>query len=226
MQSRFILMEAASIALALILVAGVLGLSFLIRSQLSHSIVRLQERMTVHAEIQNVYDRGLVDFWRAYRGVDEELVLRSREDMKQLQNLLAICRQTSESEDESSHDSVVQHLVNEHDTIANRLLARTGSGQEKISDEHQLRIIETRIGGSFSATDRMEFRSLSDANRRLGIYNRLLYILLIDFGLFSIGTIVWVRRTQERSIWQLLDQLYGMVMEVKKGNLIVTGEIP
>lgn len=226
MQSRFILMEAASIALALVLVAGVLGLSFLIRSQLSHSIVRLQERMAVHAEIQDVYDRGLVDFWRAYRGVDEELVLRSREDMKQLQNLLAICRQTSESGDESAQDSVVQHLMNEHDTIANRLLARTGSGQEKLSDEQQLRIIETQIAASFSATDRMEFQSLSDANRRLGIYNRLLYVLLVALGLYPIGTMVWLRRAQERSIWQPLDQLYGMVMEVKKGNLNVTGEIP
>lgn len=226
MQSRFILMEAASIALALVLVAGVLGLSFLIRSQLSHSIVRLQERMAVHAEIQDVYDRGLVDFWRAYRGVDEELVLRSREDMKQLQNLLAICRQTSESGDESAQDSIVQHLVNEHDTIANRLLASTGSGQEKLSDEQQLRIIETQIAASFSATDRMEFQSLSDANRRLGIYNRLLYVLLVALGLYPIGTMVWLRRAQERSIWQPLDQLYGMVMEVKKGNLKVTGEIP
>lgn len=226
MQSRFILMEAASIALALILMGGVLTLSLVIRSQFSHSIVRLQERMTIHSEVQDVYDRGLVNFWKAYRGSDGELVSRSREDMRELQNLLALCRQVSESQEESAQDSAVQQLVNEHDTIGNRLLARTESDQEKLSDEQKLRIIETQITATFSATDRLEFQWLSDANRRLGIYNRLLYVLLVVLGLYPVGTMVWLRRAQERNIWRPLDQLYGMVMEVKKGNLKVTGEIP
>lgn len=226
MQSRFILMEAASVVLALALVAGALGISFLIRSRLSSSVAELQNQLSLHSLIRDVFDKALVDFWREYRTPDPETLQRERAETKELQDFAAQLSRVSGPPDEVDESVSTGRLLDDHIAISTRLLAGMESNAANIADERNLRSIEAQISTAFSNITAAEFQHLSGANHQLGVYNRLLYVLLLILGLFPVAVMLWFRSAQERHIWEPLEQLYRMVMEVKRGNLKVKGEIP
>ncbi|HEV2488200.1 MAG TPA: hybrid sensor histidine kinase/response regulator [Candidatus Acidoferrales bacterium] len=226
LQSRFILMEAASVVLALVLMAGALGISFLIRSRLTNSVGELRKELSLHTQIQDAFDKALVDFWRAYRTPDEETLQRERADARKLQDLVAQGTQMAVFPGETEDSASIEKLVDDHIAVSNRLLAGTESSAEKAADERNLRNIEAQITALFATITAKEFQRLSDANRQFGGYNRLLYVLLFILGMFPVVVMLWLRYAQERNLWEPLEQLYRMVMEVKRGNLNVKARIP
>jgi signal transduction histidine kinase/CheY-like chemotaxis protein len=219
-------MEAGSVVLALVLMGGALGISFLIRSRLSHSVAELQNQLSLHTQIQDAFDRALVDFWRAYRTPDPETLQRERAETKELQDLAAQCKRIANSPDEIDDSVLIERFVDDHLAISDRLLTGIGSSTEKTADEQNLRSIEAKISAVFAKITALEFQGLTDANGQLGVYNRLLYLLLFILGLFPVAVMLWFRHAQEQHLWEPLEQLYRMVMEVKRGNLKVSGEIP
>ena len=212
--------------LALVLMGGALGISFLIRSRLSSSLIELQNQLSLHTQIRDAFDQALVDFWREYRTPDQETLRREHADMDELQNLAVQCRQMSVSQGEIEESDSIERLVEYHVAISNRLLAGTESSAEKAADERNLRSVEGQISSVFARITALEFQRLGDHNRQFGNYNRLLYILLLILGLFPVFVMLWFRSAQERHMWKPLEQLYRMVLEVKRGNLKVKGEIP
>lgn len=227
MQSRFILMEAASVALGLILLAGVLALSFLIRSRLASENTALQQRLSMNTRIFVTYDRMLLDFWRAFPPPDpSNSIVGYRADTEKLLSLCAQFSQSSTTADETEEAARLQLNLESFLTVTDGLLASPQTKEQVAVGEKLVMTKRETMGKVFQATAQQEFERLRSANRKLDVYNRALYILLVILGLYPIGVMVWFRRAQERNLWEPLERLYGMVMEVKRGNLSVRGEIP
>ena len=227
MQSRFILMETASVALALTLLGGVLGLSFLIRSRIVQEISALQQRLSIHTHIFVTYDRMLFDFWRAFPPPGPKGSITSyRADTEKLHSLIAQFSESAATSDEADEASRLQQNLEPFLTMTDGLLAGQQTKQQVAAGEEQVMAKTESMGKIFQATSAEEFDRLWSANRKLDVYNRALYFLLIILGVYPIGVMAWFRRAQERNLWSPLEQLYGMVMEVKRGNLNVKGDIP
>lgn len=227
MQSRFILMEAASVGLALVLMGGVVSLRYLIRSRVADQISALQQRLSMHTQIFLAYDRMLLDFWRAFPPPDlSNSAPKYRDDAEQLRYLLSQFSQSSATADERDEAARLQQNLESSLALTDNLIAAPQS-KEQLPVAEQLVMAKTDSLRNFNKeTAEEEFARLSTANRKLDVYNRALYILLVILGLYPIGVMAWFRRAQERNLWEPLEKLYGMVMEVKKGNLKVSGEIP
>ena len=227
MQSRFILMEAATVALALFLMAGVLGLSFLIRSRITAEVTALQRRLSMHNQIFIAYDGMLLDFWRAFPPPGpSNSAANYRADTDKIRSLLTQFRQTSTSQDEREEVARIEQKMDSFLAVTDRLLDRAPAKEQITADEKAVMANRENMRNIFQESAGQEFEHLRSANRRLDVYNRALYALLLVLGLYPIGVMIWFRQAQELNLWTPLERLYGMVMEVKRGNLKVKCEIP
>jgi signal transduction histidine kinase/CheY-like chemotaxis protein len=227
MQSRFILMEAGSVALALLLMAAALGISILIRSRLSSDLRALQQQLSMHTQIYVAYDRMLLDFWRCFPPPSAPNSLASyREDTGKLRSLLSQLSNSSASAREAEEATQLQQQLESFLAVTDRLLAGPQTKEQIASGEVLVMAKTDEMGRMFKSSGQQEFARLDSANRRLDVYNRSLYALLVVLGFYPIVVMLWFRHAQEEQVWAPLEQLYRMIMEVKRGNLNVNGEIP
>jgi signal transduction histidine kinase/CheY-like chemotaxis protein len=226
MQSRFILMEAATVSLALLLMAGSLAISSVVRTQISSSIESLQDRLSLQTQIHEVFDRAMEDFWRAYPPTDADMVQLYRSDENRIRSLTSSLSQSSASADENNDAGGLQQGEEDLFSVADRMLSRVDGGKEVLADEHELAAKQRTLTGIFRETSENAFVRLGEANRKLRNYNRILYILLLVLGFFPVAMMLWFQHAHARHIWTPLERLYQMVIEVKEGNLDVGGEIP
>jgi signal transduction histidine kinase len=226
MQSQFILMEAAAVVVALLLMTAAVSVSFFIRWRLAYSVEQLQQRLSLQTQIHDIFDRALVEFWRTYRTPDTESLELERADTKRLQSSLEQFRQVSTVPDEMDQAELLEKLVDAHVQVSSQLLAGAAPDSEKAADERELRSTEAQITSAFTQISQSEFQRLWNANRRLRGFGEVLYVLIVILGLFPVAVMYWFRRAHERNIWQPIDQLYQMVLEVKRGNLSVKGNVP
>lgn len=50
--------------------------------------------------------------------------------------------------------------------------------------------------------------------------------LLLSFGALSIGAMLWFRQAHRKHLWNHLEELRGLVGELRKGNLNISAEVP
>ena len=226
MQSRFILMEGATVSLALLLMAAALGMSAAIRSQFSSRVQSLHQQIVLHTQVHDAFDSSVLNFWRYYGSNNAALLAKHRASDRRLRAL------TKQSEDfapsEAQRDNVAELAAREEDffDLANHLLA----GQQiETVDEPQFDEIaksELSVRSVFREIEKRQFQSLDVETRTLAEYTDWLRVFLLMLGAFPLLVMLWFRHAHRREIWAPLEQLHGMVIEVKHGNLDVKGNVP
>ncbi len=226
MQSRFILMEGATVSLALLLMAAALGMSAAIRSQFSWGVQALHQQIVLHTQMHDAFDGSVLNFWRYYGSHNADLLAEYRSAGWRLR---ALTKQSADSApSEAQRDEVAELAANEEDffDLADHLLAgqQIEAVDEPQFDEAAKR--ELRVRDVFREIEQRQFHSLDVETRTLAEYTDWLRAFLLMLGAFPLFVMLWFRHAHRREIWAPLEQLHGMVMEVKHGNLDVKGEVP
>ena len=226
MQSRFILMEGATVSLALLLMAAALGMSAAIRSQFSSGVQALHRQIVLHTQLHDAFDSSVLNFWRYYGSHNAALLAEYRSADRRLR---ALTKQSADSApSEAQRDEVAELAAREEDffDLADHLLA----GQQiEAVDEPQFDEVakrELRVRDVFREIEQKQFHSLDLETSKLAEYTGWLHVFLLMLGAFPLFVMLWFRHAHRREIWAPLEQLHGMVMEVKRGNLDVKGEVP
>lgn len=226
MQSRFILMEGATVSLALLLMAAALGTSAAIRSQFSSGVQALQQQIFLHTQMHDAFDSSVLNFWRYYGSNNAALLAEYRSADRRLR---ALTKQSADSApSEAQRDEVAALAANEEDffDLTNHLLAgqQIEAVDEPRFDEVAKR--ELRVRDVFREIEQKQFHNLDLETSKLAEYTDWLRVFLLLLGAFPLFVMLWFRHAHRREIWAPLEQLHEMVMEVKHGNLNVKGEVP
>lgn len=226
MQSRFILMEGATVSLALVLMAVALSISAVIRSQFSSGVEALQQQIALHSQIHDALDSTVLGFWRYYGSRNANLLREYQASETKLRGLTKRFGDIASSE--SQQDAVAELTRREETFLAQTDHLAAGAQNEK-TDEPQFDEVvksELRIRNIFNQMEVKEFESLRAATDKLAEYTQLLSALLLILGIFPVAAMLWFRRAHEEHIWAPFEQLYRMVREVQRGNLGVKGQVP
>jgi signal transduction histidine kinase len=226
MQARFILMEAATVFSALLLMAGALTLSILIHSQFSADIGELHEQIALQSRIHSDFDTTVLTFWRYHSSNDAKVLAEYRASASELR---VSTRQAFDSAANHTDKQEAQTLID----LENAFLNLTDDGVVKIQNhtadlatEAAIQELELDVRKAFADIGGREFGHLQRATARLGAYTSALRTVVVILGLFPVAVMLWFRRAHQLHIWSPLEQLHGMVREVRRGNLDVHAAVP
>jgi signal transduction histidine kinase len=226
MQSRFILMQGATVLLALLLMAGALVLSVLIRSQFSSGVETLHKQIALQVRIHDAFDSTVLTFWRTDGSNDPRLLAAYRASSAELRELTNQDRDTAISESDQQEADNLTDVENVFLAQTDHMVSEPVAQQENEVEENEVPRRELAVQNAFRATAETQFENLSRATERVALYTRILRILLLVLGLFPVVVMVWFRRAHQLHIWTPLERLHEMVLEVRRGNLDVHGTAP
>lgn len=226
MQSRFILMEGATVLLALLLMVGALILSALIRSQFSSGVERLHEQIALQSRIHGAFDGTVLAFWRYHGSSDPHLLAEYRDSSAELRALTKQDLATAVSEADQQQAENLTELENAFLDLTDRIIVEPRDQKESEAELNEIPKRELAVRSAFHATAETQFENLHQATDRAALYTRVLRIVLLALGLFPVVVMIWFRRAHLLHIWTPLENLHGMVLEVKRGNLDVHGSVP
>ncbi len=226
LQSRFILMEAATVLLALFLMSGALILSVLIRSQFSSGVEGLHQQIALHSKIHEAFDGTVLAFWRYHDSNDPALLQQYRNYSSELRLFV---KQNTESSITDADQQDAKNLMQLETAILSLTDRAVAEPPGKPASEvvlAKLPVQELAIRKALSLTGQAQFERLRSATDRLALYTRVLRAVLLVLGLFPVLVMLWFRHSHQLHIWDPLDRLHRMVLEVKRGNLDVQGTVP
>jgi hypothetical protein len=178
MQSRFILMEGATVLLALFLMIGALILSVLIRSQFSSGVEELHEQIALHSRLHAEFDATVLTFWRYHASNDAQLLAQYRASASELQ---ALTKQAFVAASNRAEKQEAQSLID----LENAFLALTDDAAEKIQNrrtdtiaEAEILQLELAVRKAFAEAADRQFDDLQRATVRLGTYTSALRTLV------------------------------------------------
>ena len=225
-QSRFILMEAATVLLALLLMAGALVLNVLIHSQFAAGVSELHEQIALHSKIHETFDGTVLSFWRYYSSNDPSLLQPYRNYSNELRQLAKKSIDTSVTNADQEHAKKLTQLETAMLALTDQIVAEVPNDKGNQATLAEIPERELTVRKALSVIEQEQFERLRRATARLSIYDRLLRGVLLALGLFPVLVMFWFRRAHRLHIWDPLEHLHQMVLEVKRGNLDVNGRIP
>lgn len=212
--------------LALVLMVGALILSVLIRSQFSSGVEGLHQQIALQSRIHAAFDQVMLNFWRYQDSSDPTLLAEYQNSSAELRSL---GKQSIEAAASPENRQKAQNLIDLETAIlrlTDHLAASSHGKKDRARALEEIPKRELAVRNAFSAKAEEQFKNLNQATSRLAAYTHVLRAVLLVLGLFPVVVMLWFRRAHERHIWAPLKDLYGMVLEVKRGNLDVHGAVP
>ncbi|MGB7226800.1 MAG: ATP-binding protein [Candidatus Acidiferrales bacterium] len=226
MQSRFILMEGATVLLALFLMAGALILSVMIRSQFSSGVQGLHKQIALQSQIRTAFDATVLTFWRTDGSSDARLLAAYRNSSTELRILTKQNREIALSDADGQQADNLTDVENAFLSETDHIVSESVAQQENEAELNEVPRRELAVQNAFRSTAETQFANLREATERVALYTRALRLVLLVLGLFPVVTMLWFRRAHQLHIWTPLERLHGMVLEVRRGNLNVHGDVP
>jgi signal transduction histidine kinase/CheY-like chemotaxis protein len=224
-ERRFRLMQAATVALALGFVCGLLIWDLSFEGRLSSSLENLHTTLTLNREIHEKQEILAIAFWSALDSQPDA----SRSDYEECARLASESLQRYDAiplpQEEQSEKERLQHLQNEFLKQTAHLLdvpAGTATLVQKAAIDQLSRDIDVTLG----RLDDLQTRHVETLNAEMTRFWRRLKILMFSFAVLALLTMAWFRHVHRHHLWEPLEELRQMVLEVRRGNLNVTGEAP
>jgi signal transduction histidine kinase/CheY-like chemotaxis protein len=226
MQSRFILMEGATVVLAIALMAIALTISIQIQSKFSLGVQSLQKQIDLHSQIHDAFDSTVLSFWRYDGSNNAQLLDAYKNSSAQLRDLTrrGIDAAFTQADRQDAED--LSQLESAYLTLTDQITAAPANQKEAERQFTEIARRELAVRNAFTGTEKKQFGNLHQDTWRVAVYTRVLEIVLIALGLFPVAVMIWFSLAHEEHIWKPLEALHGMVLEVKGGNLDVRGKVP
>lgn len=210
---------------ALLLMAGALILSVLIRSQFSSGVKDLQRQIALHSKIHEAFDGTVLGFWRYYGSNDPSLLQQYRNYSTELRELAKQNIEIAADADQQDARNLTQ-LEAAILKLTDQVVAEPSGGSAKQAMLADIPDRELAVRDALSATARAQFAQLRRATDRLATYTRILRGVLLALGIFPVLVMLWFRRAHRLHIWEPLEHLHQLVLDVKRGNLDISGTVP
>lgn len=226
LQHRFVLMQAGSVALTLLLVAAALYLGKGVRSRLVASLDHLEATMSLQSRVHESLGQTVYYFWRAYSSIGEQSPLQYQQRSRELRELTGRYSAIPLSDNEQRQIEILGEregrLLERMDWILMRKKEVPGDAPELREVEDLTRQIETSLR---QLTDQ-QTDQVRTASERLDLYTRGLFVALVTCPLFAVGALEWFRYVHRRHVWKPLNEIRRMLLDVRRGDLNVTAEVP
>lgn len=226
MQSRFILMEGATVVLAIALMAIALTISIQIQSKFSLGVQSLQKQIDLHSQIHDAFDSTVLSFWRYLGSNNAQLLDVYKNSSAELRDLSRRGIDAALTQADHQDAENLSQLESAYLTVTDQIAAAPANQKEAERQFTEIARRELAVRNAFTGTEKKQFGNLHRDTQRVALYTRILEIVLIALGLFPVAVMVWFGRAHEEHIWKPLEALHGMVLEVKGGNLDVRGNVP
>ncbi|MGH9727268.1 MAG: hybrid sensor histidine kinase/response regulator [Candidatus Acidiferrales bacterium] len=219
-------MEGAAVSLALLLMAGALWISAAIRSQFSEGVQVVNQRVVLHTQLHEAFDSSALNFWRYYGSGNAGLLEEYRSSEA---GLRALTKHSTDSAPSGAQSEELAQLATREENffdLADHLAAGAQIEKNDRASLDEITKREVRVRNIFHEIEQRQFSNLDVETRKLAEYTNRLRVSLLMLGAFPILVMLWFQRAHRKGIWMPLEQLHGMVMEVKRGNLDVRGDVP
>ena len=225
-ERRFLLMQAGSAGLALLLISTVLFWNQYFHDQLGTSLEQLSATLALEAQIQAGHETTEHAFWEGYYSKQVGPIHEFEERSHAFDQLLDRFMAFPFPEADWAEINELQRLEVKFQEVTARLMS---GGRDAEADDSQLKTINplsSAIEASLHRLDEAQIHHLATLNSQRNLFSTGLTLLLIMFAAFTVWTSIWFRRAHKNHLWSHLEDLHRMVSDVRAGNLNVTAEIP
>ncbi len=223
---RFILWQASTLALAIWLLAGAVYIHLKVSREMEKPVKDLHAALVLNSEIEAAQEDMMMALARAHLRPQEE---SGREFHAAAGRLSELAQRYSRihlsSEERRALEALRQlqaHLVD----LASQNIGQQKTVLEAISQIAEARKVNLQIISALHNIDQIHLQRLEVSTAELRAYTTMLYLLLAAFSLFGVLALWQFRRMHQREIWEPLEDFRRMVMEIGRGNLDVTAEVP
>jgi len=225
-ERRFLLMQAGSVGLALLLVSAVLLWNQYFHHRLGTTLDRLNATLELETQIHSGHETTEHAFWESYfskeEGTIHEFEVRSRAFSQLLDRFMAF----PFPEEDWSDVNELHRLEAKFQELTTRLMSGTRNAEADDQLLRTLNPLSSAIEASFRHLEEAQIQYLAAMNTQRKFFAAGLTLLLIVFAVLTVVTSVWFRRAHRNHLWNHLEELRWMVDEVRGGNLNLTAEIP
>src|SRR5580704_16900235 len=225
-ERRFRLMQSGTIALALLLVSGVLYGNYTFRNHLATSLRQLNSALALNRQIHSNQENTVQTFWNVYDLRDSAPSLEFEQGEREGIELLNRYASISSARDEADEISRLRALQTKFMAQSGAMLAgphpRIGDTRERVEAGRLNDEIEEVLG----RLEDLQVQRLDALNAQVDRSSNWLTLLLLMFAGFELLATIWFRRAHQNHLWGHLEGLRQMVGEVRGGNLEVSCEIP
>ncbi|MGA8221681.1 MAG: ATP-binding protein [Candidatus Acidiferrales bacterium] len=224
-ERRFRLMQAAAVALALWFVSGLLIWDLVFEGRLSSSLEILHTTLALNREIHEKQEILAIAFWSALDSQPDA----SRPDYEERARLASESLHRYDAitlpQEEQSEVERLRYLQNEFLKQTAHLLdgpAGTATLVQKAIIDQLSRDIDATLG----RLEDLQTHHVAMLNAQMEQFWQWLKLLLFSFASLALVTLAWFRHVHRHHLWEPLEKLRQMVLEVRRGNLNVTGDVP
>jgi len=225
-ERRFLLMQAGSVGLALLLVSAVLLWNQYFHHRLGTALDQLNATLELEAQIHSGHETTEHAFWEGYfskeGGAIHEFEARSRAFSQLLDRFMAF----PFPDKEWGEVNKLHRLEAKFQELTTRLMLGTRNAEADDQLLRTLNPLSSAIEASFRRLEEAQIQYLAAMNSQRKFFVAGLTLLLIVFAVLTVVTSVWFRRAHRNHLWNHLEELRWMVDEVRGGNLNLTAEIP
>jgi len=225
-ERRFRLMQAATVALALWFVSSMLYWNLSFENRLSASVEKLHSALALNRQIHEKQEILARAFWRALDSQPDA----SRSDYEECARLASETLQRYDEialpQEEQSEVDRLRYLHDQFLKQTARLLSDVPGGAASLAQKAIIDNLSRDIDATLGRLEDLRTRHVVMLNAEMRQFWRWLKVLLFVFAGLALLTMVWFRNIHRNHLWEPLEQLRQMVLQVRRGNLNVTGEAP
>jgi len=225
-ERRFRLMQAAVVALTLWFVSGMLFWNFLFEKRLFSSVEMLHSTLVINREFHEKQEIAWRAFWETYDNQPGATRERYEESARLASDALHQYDRISLPPDEQSEVDRIQSLQKKFLRQASAMLAAAPGEPATLEQKASVALLDRDIHAALGRLEDLQIRRLESLNADMVRFWRLLELLLIAFAIFAIVMWAKFRHMHRHHLWGPLEHLRRMVIEVHRGNLAVSGEVP
>jgi len=225
-QHRFLLVQAITLLLALWFLASAIYVSLKIDRDLEVPLQDLHAGLELNTNVDAALDKFWLAMWKAYVNPSEERTQEFETASQELSALTAQQSTTSLLQEDQRGVWALRQLQEQLVQNASQLqltMKRTPEAAARIREVVRL---HTQIESSLNNIANHQFQRLESSTARLQQYTRLLYLLVLAFGLTAILSLVLFRRSSRQDLWQPLERLRQMALAIQQGNLDIQAKVP
>ena len=186
----------------------------------------LRAALLLDAEIDSAQREVMLAAARAYFQPGQAAGNEFQAAVRKLRELVERYAKMPLSPEERRTVETLRQLQDALVDYTNRYPGTNREKREAVLHFRQLRDINLPIDSLQKQLAQAHLARLETLTAQLHEYTRRLYLLLAAFGLFAVLSLLEFRRRLRREIWEPLEDLRRLVMEIRKGNLNVRGEVP
>jgi signal transduction histidine kinase len=226
LERRFRMMQAASSALALLLISLVFYWNQTFDRRMQLSLTQLHESLLLSSELHARHESTALAFWEGYFRTQPNQSPAFDEDSRQLKDSIDRFVEFHILQEDRSLVGDLQRQEEDFQSLTARLMAGARNARDDDFELSRVNHFTRQIEKLLHRLEDSEIGRLETLGAERKFFAAGMEVLLIGFAGAAIAFFAWFRRAHTDHLWRHLEQLRGMVAEVRRGNLNVCGEIP